>query len=403
VIDRDQLKQVGTKYKSLRQVLDERSLRTWAASEAMALGYGGIAGVARATGMGRRTIWVGVQEIKNKELGQSPERTRRKGAGRKKLIEQDPRIAKALKRIVESSTRGDPMRPLLWTSKSARNIVNELCAQGFEVSHSTVLRLLKEMDYRLKAPKKTKEGKQHPDRDGQFRYINRRVRAFQRKGQPVISIDTKKKELVGEFYNKGREWHGKGEAPRVGVHDFPSDADGKAIPYGIYDVTRNEGWVSVGIDHDTAEFAVHSIQQWWRHMGSRCYPNADELLIVADNGGSNGARTRLFKVALQQLADMEGLRLTVCHYPPGTSKWNKIEHRMFAHISHNWRGRPLVNYQTVVNLIANTTTKTGLRIRARLDRRKYQTGIKITDEELADVRISRDAFHGDWNYRVTPH
>ena len=402
MVDAEQAKIVTAKFKSLRKVLDERSLRTWAATEAIALGYGGIAAVSRATGMGRRTIWSGVQEVKKPKLQANAERTRRAGAGRKRIADVNPKLIRALKRAVESSTRGDPMTPLLWTNKSVRNLAEELGRQGYAVSHATVAAELKNFGYRLQANRKVQEGKQHPDRDAQFKHINKKVRGFQKRKQPVISIDTKKKELVGGFANKGREWHKKGQSPRVNVHDFPSDADGKAIPYGVYDMTRNEGWVSVGIDHDTAEFAVNSIQQWWRHMGTKTYPEATQLLIIADNGGSNGARSRLFKLALQQFANTHGLKLSVCHFPPGTSKWNKIEHRMFSQITRNWRGRPLTDFQTVVNLIANTTTKTGLRIRARLDRRNYPIGIKVTDEQLAAVRILKDSFHGDWNYRITP-
>ena len=308
-----------------------------------------------------------------------------------------------LKRLIDPATRGDPMSPLLWTCKSTRNLADALAELGHDLSHQTVSRILVEMGYSLQANRKTEEGKDHPDRNDQFEHINRKVRSFQRRGQPVVSMDTKKKEIVGNYRRSGREWEPRGQPRRVKSKDFPDKELGKVAPYGVYDLTADDGWVSVGIDHDTAEFAVESLRRWWRRMGRKAYPGARELLITADSGGSNGSRNRLWKVCLQDLANETGLRIVVCHFPPGTSKWNQIEHRMFCHITENWRGRPLMSRAVVVNLIGSTQTRTGLRIQAELDTNRYKSGIKITDDEMQSVRLKRDKFHGDWNYRIEPH
>jgi hypothetical protein len=328
------------------------------------------------------------------------QRIRRPGAGRKLLTDKDPTLMSHLDALVEPTTRGDPESPLRWTCKSVRKLADELRAMGHEISRQKVGELLHEMGYSLQGTRKAREGAAHPDRNAQFEYINAQARKFQRAGEPVISVDTKKKELVGDFANKGKEWRPAGEPERVRVHDFIDKQLGKAIPYGVYDVARNQGWVNVGIDHDTAEFAVESIRRWWRRMGRRAYPGAKRLLITADGGGSNGYRTRLWKLELQQLANDTGLQLTVAHYPPGTSKWNKIEHRMFCHITQNWRGRPLESVETIVSLITNTATKTGLRINAALDSNSYEKGIEVSDEELATVQLKPHRFHGDWNYEI---
>ncbi len=398
---------IGKKYRALEGELDERARRLWAASEAKALGYGGIAALARATDIAASTIRAGIRDLERGNTaavhtGKEKRRIRGEGGGRKRLTEKDRRLLKALEDLVEPTTRGDPTSPLRWTLKSTRTLAKELGLLGHTVSYRTVADLLHELGYSLQSNRKTREESSHPDRDRQFEHINSRVKAFQKRGAPVISVDTKKKELVGDFKNNGREWRPAGNPEEVRVHDFRDKKLGKAIPYGVYDVTGNRGWVSVGIDHDTAEFAVESIRQWWRQMGSGAYPSAEELLVTADNGGSNGSRLRLWKVALQKFADETGLRVTVCHLPPGTSKWNKIEHRMFCHITRNWRGRPLESLDVIVNLIGSTTTRKGLRIKAALDEHNYPRGIKVTDEELARVRIDRHEFHGDWNYTITP-
>jgi hypothetical protein len=329
-------------------------------------------------------------------------RHRAAGAGRPPRAIEDPKLLRDLDALVDPVTRGDSSSPLRWTCKSTVQLAEELRARGHAVSHQTVGRLLHQLHFSLQADRKTHEGADHPDRNAQFHYIARKVRQFQRRGQPAISVDTKKKELIGPFKNAGREWQPRGEPEKVNAYDFPNLAEGKAIPYGVYDLAQNEGWVSVGTDHDTPAFAVAAIRQWWVRMGRMTYPTATELLITADSGGSNSARARLWKVELQRLADQTGLCITVCHFPPGTSKWNKIEHRMFCHITTNWRGRPLVSYQVVVNLIAHTTTTNGLKLRARLDRRYYQTGIKVTKDELASVHMTPAKFHGDWNYTIAP-
>jgi transposase len=351
---------------SLFPHLTERQRRLAAAADARALGYGGISRVARVTGLSRMTIHRGLAELDEEEL--PPERSRRPGGGRKKLADQDPTLVKDLQALVDPSSRGDPMSPLRWTCKSTRQLAKALAAKGHVVGYCSVAELLKDLGYSLQANSKTlEEGSDHPDRDRQFGYINRQVRRYMRRGLPVISVDTKKKELIGRYHNKGREFQPKGKPERVKVHDFIDRDLGKAIPYGVYDVARNVGWVNVGCDHDTAAFAVASIRRWWRNMGQRVYPRADELLICADSGGSNGYRTRLWKVELQRFADETGLEVTVCHLPPGTSKWNKIEHRLFSYISMNWRGKPLISHEVVVNLIAATTTTKGLKVKARLE------------------------------------
>ena len=395
---------IAAKFEKLRPFLDERRRRLWAAAEAVALGRGGLTTVAAATGLRRNTIHAGIHELQDPSPAAVAldQRVRAPGAGRKVLTEHDPRLVQDLEALVEPSTRGDPLSPLRWTCKSTRQLATELRGQGHRVSHQTVAELLHALHYSLRGTRKTKEGASHPDRNAQFEHINAQALAFQQQGQPVISVDTKKKELVGEFKNSGREWQPAGRPELVQVHDFPSQALGKAIPYGVYDVGANEGWVSVGTDHDTPAFAVASVRRWWEQMGHPTYPEATELLITADGGGSNGSRARLWKVELQRLADETGLRITVCHFPPGTSKWNKIEHRMFCHITQNWRGRPLVSHEAVVQLIGHTTTRAGLSIRAELDTHSYPTGVKITDAELAAVRLEPAAFHGDWNYSIAP-
>jgi Rhodopirellula transposase DDE domain len=394
---------IKAKYASLEPVLDERARRLWAATEARAIGRGGITRVAEATGLSRVTIRAGLNEL---NLPVTPakrravvERIRRPGGGRKALAAHDPDLLHDLETLVDPVTRGDPMSPLRWTCKSAEKIATELQARGHGASERSVNRLLHDLGYSLQSNRKTIEGKGHPDRDAQFQYINRRVKAFQRQGQPVISVDAKKKELVGQFRNAGREWQPEGQPEEVEVYDFAKKDLGKAIPYGIYDQTNNTGWVSVGIDHDTAEFAVETLRRWWRNMGSQVYPQAKRLLITADGGGSNGSRCRLWKVELQRLADEIGLRISVCHFPPGTSKWNKIEHRMFCHITENWRGRPLVSREVVVNLIGHTTT-TGLSIRSELDEGSYPTGREVSEEQIKGLSIRRDKFHGEWNYTI---
>jgi hypothetical protein len=396
------LAKVQDKYNALAGLMDERVRRLWAATEAKSLGHGGISLVARATGLSRTTIQAGLVELADPTAESDPSRVRRPGAGRPRLTAQDPRLLVDLQALLEPSVRGDPQSPLLWTCKSTRNLADELADLGHGVSHDTVARLLEELDYSLQGTRKTKEGKGHPDRDAQFNYINRKVKLFQRRGQPVISVDTKKKELLGDFKQSGKEWRPQGCPEPVRVHDFRDKELGIGIPYGVYDLTRNNGWVSVGIGHDTAEFATEAVRRWWVRMGLLAYPGAKELLITADGGGSNSSRSRLWKVCLQELADDLSLRISVCHFPPGTSKWNKIEHRMFCHITENWRGRPLLSRVVIVNLIGRTKTRAGLHINAELDTGCYPTKIKVTDEVLASVRIKRARFHGNWNYTISP-
>jgi hypothetical protein len=399
---------VRVKYSQLRDVMDERVTRLWAAAEADALGYGGVATVARATGISRSRIGAGLRDLAEQAtnppmVAAQAHRIRRPGAGRPALEHLDPTLVPHLESLLEPVTRGDPESPLRWTCKSKDKLASELRAMGHKVSATKVGRLLHQLDYSLQVVRKTREGKQSPDRNAQFEHINRTAKAFLKRGQPVVSVDTKKKELVGDFKNAGHEWHRKGEPEPVRVHDFIDKQLGKVIPYGVYDTARNEAWVSVGVDHDTAEFAVATLERWWREMGSKAYPDATELLVTADGGGSNAPRSRLWRVQLQRFADATGLGLTVCHFPPGTSKWNKIEHRLFSQITQNWRGRPLVSREAVVALIRSTTTKTGLRVRARLDKRRYPTGQEIDVDALARVLVKPHRFHGEWNYAVRPH
>ena len=395
---------IQQKYEALKLYMDERMRRVWAAAEAKALGRGGISTVSLATGLTRKTIRTGLCEHKEQLVSSTEpgQRLRRRGGGRKRLADQDLRLLADLESLVDPQTRGDPQSPLRWTCKSTSKLAVELQSMGHTVGERTVARLLQGLDYSLQANRKLREGSAHPDRNQQFEHINMRTKAFQARGQPVISVDTKKKELVGDFKNGGHEWQPSGQPEVVRVHDFVDPKLGKAIPYGVYDVTANAGWVSVGTDHDTAEFAVATVLRWWRQMGTSTYPGATELLVVADGGGSNAARSRLWPLELQHLADETGLRIAVSHLPPGTSKWNKIEHRMFSHITQNWRGRPLVSHEVIVNLIAHTTTSSGLTIQADLDPNPYAAGRKITDAELASVQIQRDAFHGEWNYTIAP-
>ena len=404
--DENVVQWVRDKYGPLKRSLNERSRRLWAAAEARSMGRGGVAAVMAATGMSSATVNKGLHELEAEALVDAVlpnDRVRRAGGGRKRSRDKQPGLSRALAALVEPTARGDPEQALRWTCKSTSNLAAELRKQGFQVGARTVAKELKEQAFSLQSNRKTREGASHPDRNRQFAHINEQVMAFQRKGQPAISVDTKKKELVGDFKNGGREWRPRGEPVEVRVHDFRDPKRNKAIPYGVYDLTRNEGWVSVGIDHDTARFAAASIRRWWRKMGRKRYPQATELMITADCGGSNSSRTRLWKVVLQELADDLGLELTVCHFPPGTSKWNKIEHRMFCHITQNWRGRPLTDYAVIVQLIGNTRTTAGLKICAELDNHVYPLKETVTTEQLAQVRLMPATFHGEWNYTVTPH
>jgi transposase len=390
------------KYQALAPLMDERVTRRWAAAEAHALGWGGASAVAKATGLSRTTIRSGLAELHHPRAEPPTERTRRPGAGRPRLADRDPKLLDDLHTLLEPDTRGDPEAPLLWTSKSTRHLAEALVALGHDISHDSVGRLLEEIGYRLQANRKTEEGSDHPDRDAQFGYINRCIRRFQKRHQPVVSVDATPRELVGNYRNPGREWRPEGTPQRVRTHDFRDKELGVAIPYGVYDLTRNDGWVSVGIDHNTAEFATESVRRWWERMGSLAYPDADELLLTADGGGSNGSRARLWKLKVQRLADRLGLRISVCHFPPGTSKWNRVEHRMFCHITENWRGRPLVSRAVIVNSIGRVRTREGLRIEAELDTNSYPKGIKVSDEEMAGLNLQRAKFHGDWNYTILP-
>ncbi len=380
--------------------LDERSRRMMAASEARQLGYGGVSIASRACGLSRVTIAKGMQELDAPPL--PPGRVRRPGGGRRSLVDLDPNLPGALERLVEPLARGDPESPLRWTSKSTRTLAAELTAERRPISHEKVAQLLRLMDYSLQSNRKTEEGNDHPDRDAQFRHINEEVRRALVRRQPVVSVDTKKKELIGNYVNAGRQWRQAKKPHKVNGHDFPAPSVPRAYPYGIYDLGRNTGFVNVGTDHDTGAFAVASIRGWWRFEGKRLYPKARRLLITADGGGSNGYRLRQWKVELQRLADGAGLSITVCHFPPGTSKWNKVEHRLFSFISSNWRGEPLRDYETIVQLIAGTTTAKGLKVTCRLDRRHYPTGRKVSDEEYGTVNLTPHSFHGEWNYTIQP-
>jgi transposase len=398
---------IQRRFRSLAPFLDERMRRLVAASESEAIGYGGVSAVARATGVSRRAITEGMKELKKPKSRQArleEARIRRRGAGRKRTVDKDSSLLEDLDRLVDPVTRGDPESPLRWTCKSVRRLAEELQHEGHAVSYQTVAELLHALDYSLQANQKTLEGSQHADRDEQFEYINRKAQRYLKQSEPVISVDTKKKELVGDFKNAGREWELKNQPEEVRVHDFEirEPDKGKVAPYGVYELGRNVGWVSVGVDHDTAAFAVESIRRWWRWMGTRSYPQATRLLITADSGGSNGARVRLWKWELQKLADEIGLEISVCHFPPGTSKWNKIEHRLFSFISQNWRGKPLISHEVIINLIAATTTTAGLAVKSKLDTNTYPAGLKVSDQQMAELQLRRDKFHGDWNYSLLP-
>jgi Rhodopirellula transposase DDE domain len=393
--------EIRTKYELLSPALNERSRRLWAGTEAQAVGRGGIALVCQATGLARNTVKRGLRELARPGL-LSPDRVRRPGGGRKPAKVLQPDLAMALEALVEPLARGDPESPLRWTCKGTRRLAAALRAKGYRVSHVVVANLLHDQKYSLQANRKTREGSRHPDRNAQFEYINAKVKAQLSSGQPAISVDTKKKELVGDFKNGGREWRPEGQPEEVRVHDFVDPELGKAIPYGVYEMGRNIGWVSVGVDHDTAAFAVATIRRWWAELGRRSYPDAQRLVITADNGGSNGSRVRLWKWELQQFADETGLTLSVSHLPPGTSKWNKIEHRLFSFISQNWRGKPLLTLATIVNLIASTRTTKGLAVYCVLDQRQYPSAVKPTAKQMASIRLVPDQFHGDWNYTICP-
>jgi Rhodopirellula transposase DDE domain len=392
---------IGEKFRALAGELNERQRRLWAASEARAAGRGGVTATARATGMSLPTIRKGIAELESGER-LAPGRVRRPGGGRKRLTETDPGLVTELERLVDADSRGDPESLLRWTSKSVRHLADGLRELGHPAHFTTVALLLRGLGYSLQANVKTREGRQHPDRDAQFRHINAIAKRAIARGQPVISVDTKKKELVGDFKNQGREWRPKGEPELVRVHDFKDKDLGKAVPHGVYDIGSNQGWVTVGIDHDTAQLAVNSIRGWWEHLGQPRYPNTTRLQITADCGGSNGNRTRLWKVELQKLADETELEIAVCHFPPGTSKWNRIEHRLFSFITMNWRGKPLVSLETIINLIGATTNRNGLEVYARLDPGSYPDKIKVTDAELKAVNLHGNKFHPEWNYTIKP-
>lgn len=399
--------EIRLRYQSLQGTLTERSRRLFAGCEALAFGYGGIEAVSRATGLSPITVRRGLEECQAIEAGKlpnlAPQRSRQAGGGRKLLTEKHPTLLATLDRLVESTTRGDPESPLLWTARSQRNLVEALAAEGYRISQRTMAPLLKALGYSLQGNRKKREGAQHPDRNDQFEHINELVRRQLAAGEPAISVDTKKKELVGSYKNGGRELRPQGDPEIVNVHDFPEPGQSKAVPYGVYDLAENEAWVSVGISHDTAEFAVATIRTWYQELGQPLYPNATSLLIVADGGGSNGYRVRLWKVELQQLADELQLPIAVCHLPPGTSKWNKIEHRLFSFITQNWRGKPLVTHQVIVDLIAATTTRTGLQVYSRLDERLYPTAKRVSEQQFTNVHLEPNAWHGDWNYTIQPN
>jgi len=395
------ISQIREKYASINTVLNERSRRIWSATEARALGYGGQILVSQATGIHKNTILAGMREIE-RERHANPVKIRISGGGRKTNTQKDNSLQSDIANIIESSTRGDPESALLWSSKSTRKIADELNKRTTRASHSLVSTILNKMGFSLQGNRKVKEGSSHPDRDGQFNFINNKTKEFQNRNQPVISVDTKKKELIGKFKNNGVEYCKKGSPEEVNVYDFIDKEKGKASPYGIYDLSKNNGWVSVGISSDTSKFAVNSIRSWWYEMGVKSYPDASEIYINADGGGSNGSRVRMWKTELQKFADEIGKIIHISHFPPGTSKWNKIEHKMFCFISKNWRGKPLVDTATIVKLIANTTTKKGLVINAKLDENQYQKGIKISNKELQKVNLQKDVFHGEWNYKIKP-
>ena len=391
--------EIKQRHNLLKPILNEKSNRLYCAVEAKVLKHGGIKIVSEQTGLSRTTISNGLKELKDVERINNP-RVRKKGGGRKKEKDKDPLLWQKIDTLIEPALRGEPQSSLLWTSKSLRKLSTELKELGFNISHKLVGELLKEKGFSLQANRKTHEGKGHPDRDAQFEFIHYRVKEFQLNQLPVISVDAKKKELIGNYKNNGKEWTKKHTPKRVNAYDFLSEAEGLAIPYGVYDLTNNDGWVSVGIDHDTAEFAVESIKKWWYKMGKEKYENADKLLITADGGGSNGRRNKLWKKQLQDFSNEINLEIHMCHFPPGTSKWNKIEHRLFSNISKNWRGKPLISYEVIVNLIASTVTTKGLKVKCEMDKNKYKTGIKVTDKEMKDIDINKDEFHGEWNYVI---
>ena len=395
------VKAIRRRYKAVRATFNERTRRIWVGAEALSAGRGGIAALQRITGLSYPTIARGVREAQARSR-LAADRVRRPGAGRKRADVLDAGLKAALVRLVEPNARGDPKSPLRWILKSTRRLSDELKEQGHVAGRSLVCEMLHAMGYSLQANRKTREGSSHPDRNAQFEHINARATSFLKARRPVISVDTKKKELVGDFKNGGREWRPKGKPQEVRVHDFMIETKGKVSPYGVYDLANNVGWVGVGVDHDTAEFAVATIARWWKRLGRRRFPKARTLLVTADGGGSNGTRVRLWKWALQKFADQTGLKVSVCHLPPGTSKWNKIEHRLFSFITRNWRGKPLETHATIVKLIASTTTRTGLKVYCELDRQRYPKGVKVTDEQMAEVRIKRDTFHGEWNYTILP-
>lgn len=398
----ENIKYISERNKILLPHLDEKTKRLYNAAESKVLGHGGIAIVSKATGVSRTTISTGLKELRTSE-NIDTERIRKKGGGRKKATHKFPEIKIELAKLIEPALRGEPDSPLMWTSKSLRKLSSELKSIGLNVSHNLIGEILNEEGFSLQANRKTDEGKSHPDRNAQFEHIHLKVKEFQSQNQPVISVDAKKKELVGNFKNIGKELCRKKEPEKVKVYDFPSDAKGKAIPYGVYDITHNKGWVSVGIDHDTAEFAAETIKKWWVQMGNHFYPEAKKLLITADGGGSNNSRSRLWKKELQKLSNEIGIIIEVCHFPPATSKWNKIEHRLFSYIAQNWRGKPLLSYEVIVNLIGSTTTTKGLSVICELDQNKYDIGIKVTDKEFKNFNIEKDEFHGEWNYKISPN
>lgn len=394
---------IKQRYALISPFLDERQRRLYLAAEAKVIGYGGVSTVSRMTGVSRSAISAGYEDYDQaKENKISPGRIRKEGGGRKRTVTTDVTLKTDLEALIEPVTRGDPESPLRWTCKSVRNLSDELNRMGHKTSHRMVAELLHEMEYSLQGNRKTLEGESHPDRNAQFEFINQRVKALQSMEQPVISVDTKKKELVGDFKNGGKELRPKGDPEKVRVHDFKIPELGRVAPYGIYDMTHNIGWVNVGLDHDTSAFAVESIRRWWHSMGRELYPQAKHLMVTADGGGSNGYRIKLWKVELQKLADETGLSIQVCHFPPGTSKWNKIEHRLFSFISQNWRGKPLISYEVIVKLIAATTNRIGLKVKCQLDTNFYPKAIKVSDREMADINIQRDSFHGEWNYTISP-
>ncbi len=398
----DNTSSVKKRFEILNSFLNEKSKRLWSATEAKVLGRGGIALVSRATNISKTTVAKGLKELENPE-SIDMYRLRKVGAGRKKAIEKHPELLSEIERLLEPYVRGEPESPLLWTSKSLRKLSEELKQTGLKISYKLVGEILKEQGFSLQANKKTYEGKSHPDRDAQFLFINEKVKSFQHDNQPVISVDAKKKELVGNFNNSGKEWQKEKSPKQVNAYDFLSFAKGKAIPYGVYDLSKNKAWVSVGINYDTAEFAAESIRRWWNNMGKEMYPNATKLLITADGGGSNSSRSRLWKREINKLANELKLEINICHFPPATSKWNKIEHRLFSYISKNWRGRPLISYEIIINLIASTKTSKGLEVKCEIDKNCYEKGIKITDKEIAQINIEKANFHGEWNYCIKPN